>query len=397
MSRPSGARLRAATVTLAVAATLVLSVAGLWLRSAIGPLWPSTLTDWSLGSALLATSAAAVGAVLAVRIPRNVVGWLFLFQGPLTGLVLTLRQATSLLLADPPAADTALWTAWAFAWLIPINMAMLGLILLLFPFGRPPTRRWRFVTAFIVAAGALACVATMFSPYLPDQTLFAALPNPAAVVPAATGRTLVDFTTMGTLAGLLLAVAAVVVRTRRSRGTERQQMKWFAYAAVVAVTTFIVGFWIEPIFVIATLIAFPGLPVAAGFAVLRYRLYEIDRVINRTVVYGALTAVLAAAYLAAVTAIRAVTEPVTGDTAVAVAASTLAVAALFQPVRRRIQSGVDRRFNRARYDAVATIDALRARLRDDVDLDSLKADLLSAVYATMQPAGTTLWLREAEG
>ena len=379
-----------------VTATAILSAAGMWLRAQNGALWPATLTDWSLGAALLALSSVLVGAVLVARVRGNVIGWLFLGQGLLTAVVFVLRQATTLSLATAPAGALPLWTAWGFAWAVPLNTTLLALLLALFPFGSPPSPRWRPAIRGIVIVGAAAALATMLSPYLPDQTPFPQLRNPAAVLGDDVGRVAVDATTQTLVFGLVAGVAALGVRFRRARGAERQQMKWFLFAAVVAVATFITGFWVDPLSVIATLLALPSVPLAAGLAVLRYRLYDIDRVLNRTLVYGVVTAVLGSAYLVAVTSLRALTAPLAGDSAVAVAASTLAVAGLFSPVRRRIQSVVDRRFNRARYDAVATVDHVRQRLRDEVDIDSLKSELVAAVCATMQPATTTLWLRETK-
>lgn len=394
MSRPR-AGARSSMVMLALAATVLLAGAGLWLRALVGPVWPSILADWSLGSALLALSAGGVGALLVIRVPRNVVGWLFLAEGLLSGIVFVLRQYTTLVLAGGGDA-AAVWTAWAFAWVIPLNMTTLSLLLLLFPFGHVPSPRWRPVVVVICVVGIAAAAAAMFSPYVQDQTPFAQLTNPAVLLEGEAGLTAVRVTSETILLGLLAAVVGLIVRVRRSRGAERQQMKWFLYAAVVAVVTFIIGFWVPPLFVVATLLALPGVPVAAAVAILRYRLYEIDRVINRTVVYSAATAVLAVAYLLTVTGLRVLTEPITGDTALAVAASTLAVAALFQPVRTRTQRAVDRRFNRARYDASATIEHVRQRLRDEVDLESLRSELIGVICATMQPATTTLWLRETK-
>ena len=393
MSTPT---LRRGLVVAVLAVTVALTLAGLWLRVLVGPVWPSALTDWSLGAALLGLSSATVGAVLTVRVPRNVIGWLFLAQGLMTGVVELAREATFLLLERQPDAVAPLWTAWTFAWIIPLNMTALSLLLLLFPFGTPPSRRWRPVVAGVMTAGVAASVATMFSPYIPDQTPFESLPNPAAVLQGEAGFLAVDITSQAILISLIAAVSALIVRVRRSHGAERQQMKWFLYAAVVAVATFIPGFYVEALFVVATLLALPAVPIAAGVAVLRYRLYDIDRVINRTVVYAIVTGILVVAYLGAVTALRALTDPVTGDSALSVAASTLAAAALFQPVRQRIQRVVDRRFNRARYDAVAATEQLRLRFRDELDLETLKVELLDAVCATMQPAGTTLWLRETK-
>ena len=385
-----------AVPVVAAVATLALSGLGLWQRGRAGELWPTILTDWSLGSVFLALSAAGVGAVLAHRLPRNVVGWLFVALGPLTAFVFAARWYTTVSLARGAVPSGAVWSAWLFVVVIPVNMTLLILLALLFPHGRALSRRWRVAAIVFAVNGCLATAATMVSPYIADQTLFAHLPNPAAVLSDATGRLAIDITTMVQLAGLLAAATSLVLRLRRARGRERQQVKWFVFAVVAAFTTYLVGFWVEPLFVFATLLAFPAVPVAAAVAVLRYRLYDIDRVLNRTLVYALLTGFLALAYVAAITAIRPVTTRLAGDSAIAVAASTLAAAALFRPVRNRIQHGVDRRFNRARYDAAATVDALRTHLRDDVDLDSLQAELTNAVRATMQPAGTTLWLREAE-
>ena len=379
---------------LATAVTVVLSALGMAARARAAPLWPAVLADWSVGSPLLSLSAVGVGAVLARKVPRNVVGWLFLALGPLTALVFALRWSTVVALggAVPPAS--VLWSAWMFAWVIPVNMTMLAVLALLFPHGRALSQRWRVATIVLCIDGAICTVATMVTPYIPDQTPFAHLANPAALFPGSIGRGIVDVTTSLMLLGLVAGAGSLMVRLRRADGRERQQVKWFVFAVVLAFTTFLVGFWIEPVFIVATLIALPAVPVAAAIAVLRYRLYDIDRVINRTVVYALVTGVLAASYLLAVAGLRALLF--NADGAPPVAASTLAVAALFQPVRRRIQAAVDRRFNRATYDAQATVTALRTRVRDEIDLDTLKGELLTTVRATMQPAGTALWLREVE-
>jgi hypothetical protein len=197
---------------------------------------------------------------------------------------------------------------------------------------------------------------------------------------------------------VVVAVASLVVRFRRSRGDERLQLKWFTYGAALLPLTFLDSLLPDPVsnLLFAALVAF--LPVAAGVAILRYRLYEIDRLINRTLVYGLLSALLGGVY-AGLVLLGGQLSGGLGDRTPswAVAVATLAVAALFQPARRRIQAAVDRRFNRRRYDAARTIEAFSARLRHHVDLDSLSNELLVAVDQTVQPTRASLWLRPSPG
>ena len=200
---------------------------------------------------------------------------------------------------------------------------------------------------------------------------------------------------------LLAAVVATIVRYRRSRGVEREQFKWFAFAAalfalVLIASTIASGVYPEALnaMSIAGLLAGgAGIPIAVGIAILKYRLYEIDRIINRTLVYGAVTALLAGLYFAIVIGLQAIFSGLTRGNDLAIAGSTLAVAALFRPARRRIQAFVDRRFYRQRYDAQQTLDAFSQRLRDEVDLDQLATDLGAVVHETMQPAHVSLWIR----
>jgi hypothetical protein len=204
-----------------------------------------------------------------------------------------------------------------------------------------------------------------------------------------------------------LAAAALVVRLRRSTGFERQQLKWIAFAAAitgVAVVADVLSFFaslegdrISQLRVVLLGIGFSAFPVAAGTAILRYRLYDIDVVINRTLVYGALTATLAATYLGSVLLLQLLLNGVTGDSGLAVAGSTLAVAGLFRPARGRIQAAVDRRFFRRRYDAQRTLEAFSSRLRDEVDLRALSSELNAVVHETLQPAHLSLWLRSPGG
>jgi hypothetical protein len=199
------------------------------------------------------------------------------------------------------------------------------------------------------------------------------------------------------LPGIAGALAALVVRFRRSRGIERQQLKWFTYAAALASLPGFVYDYAPGISGLLRAVIYPLVPVAIGIAMLRYRLYEIDRIINRTLVYGALTAILGLIYAGAVLVLGQLFGGVgTDPPSWAVAGATLAVAALFQPARRRVQSVVDRRFNRRRYNAAKTVEAFSGRLREEIDLDTLLAELTAVVDQTMQPTALSLWLRPSE-
>jgi hypothetical protein len=197
----------------------------------------------------------------------------------------------------------------------------------------------------------------------------------------------------------LVSVAAPALRWRGARGVERQQLRWFGFAGVVAVVTLVVTTLVD----LSALGELPGvigisaIPLGMAVAVLRYRLYDLDRLINRTAVYTVLTAILAVAYLGGVALLRGLLAPVTGESQLAVAGSTLAVAGVAAPLRARIQSAVDRRFNRRRYDARQTVEAFRSSLRDELDLDALTAELLSTVERTVDPASASLWLRSPGG
>jgi hypothetical protein len=199
------------------------------------------------------------------------------------------------------------------------------------------------------------------------------------------------------------AAASIIGRFRRARGDEREQFKWFASAAALLPLMLVLhmladGLYPAAIDAVELAVEFviAALPIAVGIAILKYRLYDIDRIINRTLVYGLLTALLALTYFGFVVGLQAVLQPVSGSSNLAIALTTLIVAALFLPARRRLQSAVDRRFNRRAYDAARTIDAFNARLRQEVDLDSLRYELLAVVDETMQPAGVALWLRTPE-
>jgi hypothetical protein len=265
-------------------------------------------------------------------------------------------------------------------------------LFVIFPDGRISTPARRAVVAAAIIMTALLAFEFALRPG--PLRLAGFVDNPLIIVP----RAAIDVINIATLAvafpTVLAAAGMLVQRFRHAVGIERQQLKWLACAAVPVImlgplSGIVPG---KPIQVLGSLMQLT-LPAAIGIAVLRYRLYDIDILINRSLVYGALTAALAATYFATVVLLQAVLRPLTSGSEVAVAVSTLATLALVQPLRRRIQRAVDRRFYRARYDAARTLEAFSVRLRDQVDLDAVRADLVSAVRETVQPAHASLWLR----
>jgi hypothetical protein len=357
----------------------------------------SALVTAYLSVAILAFS--TVGALVASRRPGNPIGWLFCFGAFVWGLgELTLEYGVYALVTSPGALPAGAWAVWFGTWTRGIGgFFMVLFLLLLFPTGRLPSRRWRVVVWAAVGYIAMFTLVTWLSPVSQDLRL-SSVRNPLGV----------DLEIMELLGGvlyvslplpLLACGAAVIVRFRRSRGDERQQIKWFAYAVAVMVALFTMGHasGLTQIVLVAPLVyAVPltGLPVAAGIAILKYRLYDIDLVINRTLVYGSLTATLIALYFGGVVVLQWVFDVLTGQrSTLAVVASTLLIAALFNPLRTRIQSFIDRSFYRSRYDARKTLEAFSARLRDETDLEALNADLVGVVKETMQPAHASLWLR----
>jgi hypothetical protein len=361
---------------------------------------------WAL---LLLVIFATMGALILARRPTNLIGWSFLIAG--LGLAIqafATEYAIYTLRTDPGVLPGGRWVAW-LRWLsFPAVTSALAALLLLFPTGRLVSPRWRPVAWLVIGWISLISITNIFAPfesYLPETPV------------RLTGGAARAVDTAGLVGWLLnglvvpAAVACLIVRFRRSRGEERQQLKWLAYAG----TMLAAGALAAPLLALLdqagvvrvapslrTLVAglaglgLTGLPVAAGLAILKYRLYDIDRLINRTLVYGLLTVILGMTYAGAVLILGQVFGGVTQDPpSWAVAVATLAVAALFQPARRRIQAVVDRRFNRRKYDAAKTVEAFSIRLRDEVDLDALSAELLAVAHQTMQPTTATLWLRSS--
>jgi hypothetical protein len=346
---------------------------------------------------------AVVGALVASRRPGNTVGWLLLaialtFAGQFFGEVYVTDHAN-------PARQGV---GWAAGWMWLVWLTLIAVFLPLeFPDGRLLSPRWRLVR-WLGGAGLLlgvAGAAVRPGPLAVNERVR----NPLGVHGAIADLAALAADTGGVLigAGVVLAATSLVLRFRRACGVERQQLKWFAFAglltlaglALAALVELLPWSWSKPVggvgwsmFLFGALV---GIPVATGIAILRYRLYDIDVVINRTLVYGSLTATLAAAYLGLVLLLRLVLDPLAGQSDLAVAASTLAVAALVRPLRSRIQTVVDRRFYRSRYDASRTLEGFAGRLRDELDLDALGVDLRRVVDETMQPTHVSLWLRGA--
>jgi hypothetical protein len=356
--------------------------------------WPETLDlSANLGFTLLVLGAGATGAIVASRVPGNAVGWTLLALGAALGVGMLCGgygEASAQRAAGPLPGEA--WMAWIGSWLP--QLALFGsttALLMLYPDGRLVSPRWRPVAWVLAALVALAVLVAALSP---EPIGDGRVANPVAPAGAAGERVDAVGAVINILAlpALLAAAASLVVRFRRSRGVERLQLKWFAFDGAIAGAALGLasgeGTVANAAFLVG-LFALAALPVTAGLAVLRYRLYDIDVVIRRTLIYGALTATLAATYLGMVLLVSLAV----GQSGFAVAVSTLAVAALFRPARARIQATVDRRFYRRRYDAARTLEAFGVRLRDELDLETLGADLRGVVRETVQPAHVSLWLR----
>jgi hypothetical protein len=374
--------------------TVVLLVFGAWLEALNAPARGS-LWQQSLGLVPLSLPFATVGALIAGRHYHNLIGWLLCALGLVVAVLLVGNQYSRYALVTVPGSLPAGdWVAWLAVWPVELTVLLLILVLLLFPDGRSLSPRWRPLVWLAVALGLVSAGALALSVVNFDNVPYAQ--HPVQLLDAGIARAIYDTCAALSLGVLLAAGCSVLVRLRRARGDERQQLKWFAYVGAVGAVLLLAWSFVRPDPVIVALVWLPALAATIGIAILRYRLYDIDRIINRTLVYGLLTALLAGVYAGLVLILgqlfgRIGTEPPSWT----VAGATLAVAALFQPARRRIQAVVDRRFNRRKYDAARTIEAFSARLRDEVDLDVLAAELLVVADQTMQPTTVSLWLRPA--
>jgi hypothetical protein len=363
---------------------------------------PAGLIPWE-GQAIFAVGfigTPILGALVVSRLPENPYGWVWLAFGLSFALFIFAHAYTAYAVANPGTllAPGLARRVGTIGWVV--SLVLLPFLLLLFPTGRPPTRRWRFLAWIVVASGVFVLVAGAF---LPGQGGVGPVGESYGIGGSADGvvTRLTEAGVYVILVAGLLSVLSVVVRYRRAGGAERQQIKWFAYAAgiIAACVVFagllglnLPGAW-DALLETVPLIA---LYTAIGIAIMRYRLYDIDIVINRTLVYGSLTALLAALYFGGVAVTQVIFRALTGQEQqpqLAIVVSTLVIAALFNPLRHRIQAFIDQRFYRRKYDAAKTLEAFSAKLRDETNLDALSDDLVGVVKETMQPAHVSLWLR----
>jgi hypothetical protein len=341
-----------------------------------------------------------VGAIIASRQPRNAIGWLFCGVGLVMAINSLAGGYAEFRLSGGSApgslAETAAWFA-SWSWTILVYPPT-SFLLLLFPDGRLPSPRWRpvawcavlgligFVAGTALQPGPLGDFPQIMNPYGVDSPILGAVAVAGAIVASAS---------------MVASAVSLIVRMRRAGRVERQQIKWLAYGGALAVGTVfasavIATIWSADVGIALISVGLLGVPIFTGVAIARYRLYDIDIVINRTLVYGALTGALVAVYFGGVAATQTIFRTITGheeQPQLAIVVSTLAIAALFNPLRRRIQSFIDRRFYRAKYDARKILEAFSVRLRDETDLEALNGDLVEVVRETMQPAHVSLWLR----
>jgi hypothetical protein len=383
-------RTRTALAWLLWAATMACCAAGLVVALVVTrPLTAGVLVEGAAFAVAFPLGYATVGLVLTLRRPANPIGWLFSASGLVWSLTIPLDPWLDQLIVTgrplPPPAQLGA-AIGEFNW-APATAFGITLPALLVPDGKLRSRRWRPVAAAAVAGPVIGLLGSAFIPGNLEETIRPienpfGRPGAVGTVAAVVGSTglVVWFSTM------LAALVSLVLRFRSSRGIERQQLRWVAAGATGAVIGLLAG-------MAGAVVAYSAVlcvPLGVAIAVLRYRLWDLDRLVSRTVTYALVTALLLVPYLLV---LPATTRLVGGAGSLAVAAATLAAAAGFQPLRRRVQDLVDRRFNRRRYDAARTVEAFSGRLRHQVDLDTLSAELLEVVDATMQPTRASLWLR----
>jgi hypothetical protein len=360
-------------------------------RIPVYPFWPV--------NTLLALGNSIVGAVVASRRPQHPIGWLMCAAGLVWGVVHFCGEyAIYALLAQPGSLPAGKAVAWFFTWLWAPALGLVVFLGLLFPTGRLPSSRWR---PFAWLSFLITLIVIVLSVFAPGSIIgLGSIRNPLGIEG---WPTLYEPLQSLMLVLVFVGSASMLGRLRQARGVERQQIKWPAYTVMMAASGSVLTYtvseaigarWLELAGFVVFIAALVGFPTSIGIAIVRYRLYDIDRIINRTLVYGSLTAILAAHYFGSIVWLQIVFVELTGQrSTLAVVASTLVIAALFNPWHRWVQAFVDRRFYRSKYDARKTLEAFSAKLRDETDLDTLSDDLVGVVRETMQPAHVSLWLR----
>jgi hypothetical protein len=388
------------------AAFVLLSVPLYWSTSASVVLLgvPQIVAVLALAALVLAFS--SVGALIVARRPGNGVGWILCAAGLTIGATTLASGYAVFSLTGPSGLPATEWAAWFAYWIwVPGVGPAMTFGLLMFPDGRLPSRRWRVVGWLsVVALVTLTCGLAFTPGPLSD---YPEIDNPVGLAPLE-GSVLEDggFGWGLLSASVVLSAVSIAVRYRGATGEERQQIKWLAFAGVLIAVgwsaswvaqdaPFASGGLLGVVSLLLGVTSLLGIPVAVGIAILRHRLYDIDLVINRTLVYGSLTVLLALVFFGIVTATQAIIQALTGheqQPQLAIVASTLVIAALFNPLRRHIQAYIDRRFYRRKYDARKTLEAFSSTLRDETDLEALSDDLVGVVRETIQPAHASLWL-----
>jgi hypothetical protein len=346
-------------------------------------------------------TSSTVGTIIASRRPENPIGWILGTIGFVwASNIFSGLYAIQALVTSPGSLPAGEAAAWVTTWVVGPAFGLLAYLFLLFPDGRPLSPRWRsvlWITGLVIAA---EIVVNAFNPG-PISGL-EGIRNPLGIKGYGSGLELAgELLSYAIDVLVLVSVVSVFLRLRHARGTTRRQIEWLVYAAALLGIVVIVGLVGDLFFggfgwwlFLVVILAFLGLPISVGVAVLRYHLYDIDIIINRTIVYGSLTAMLVLVYVGCVVGLQYVLRALSGEESqLAIVASTLLVAALFNPFRRRVQSVVDRRFYRRKYDARKTLEEFSAKLRDETDLDALNSELLSTVRETVQPEHASLWLR----
>ncbi|MGI8773963.1 MAG: hypothetical protein ACR2KQ_02930 [Actinomycetota bacterium] len=371
--------------------------------AAAAPLLDAPSTDWipSLLIGALAVTFAVIGALVTQTQKDNPVGTLLLLVGSFLAIWIAAGAYTNHVYRQGNELPAGWLALWLTMWTSVIGFGFMLIVVLRFPTGRLLSHRWRVVEIAALVGLAAGATAAALRPgptdYVPsvDNPLGVEALREAAAFAQITGESIVSFVGMA-------AIASLVIRFRRSVGVERQQLKWFVFAVVLFPFVFAIAQVIgeiepgeEDMIKFLTIMSSGFLiPVSMGIAILKYRLYDIDVVINRTLVYGVLTLTLAGLYLGFVLGFRSVLSPVTGESDLAVAASTLLVASLFRPLRRILQNFIDRRFYRRKYDADHAIESFSRRLRDEVDLDAIQQEVVSVLGETVQPSVVSLWVRQ---